>query len=82
MQQIRKQKYDAMVAFNRSKIVPALLPPSPRAAFFHGLQVHQRIIVWKDFDKKPLRWEWNIENSNYTPMMTDIEKGPPDLLRL
>ena len=36
LQQIRKQKHDTMAASDRSKIDPALLPPSPRAAFFYG----------------------------------------------
>ena len=29
-----------------------------------------------------MRWEWKIENSNFTPIMTDIEAGPPELLRI
>ena len=44
LQQI-KQKYDTMAASDRSKIDPALLPPSPRAAFFHGLRdPHQDVV--------------------------------------
>ena len=39
IQKIRKQKYDAMVVSDRSKIDPALLLPSPRAAFYHGLRL-------------------------------------------
>ena len=35
-----------------------------------------------DVNKEPLRWGWKIENSNYTPIMTDIETGPPELLRI
>ena len=61
--QIRKQKYDTMAASYHLKIDPALLPLSPRAAFFHGLQVHHQIVVWKDLskvDKEPLRWGWKI----------------------
>ena len=43
--QTRKQKYDTMAASDRSKIDPALLPPSPRAAFFHGLRdPHQDVV--------------------------------------
>ena len=59
LQQIRRQKYDAMVAADRSKIDPALLPPSPRAAFYHGLRVYHQIQVWKalcDTDIEPLSW--------------------------
>ena len=58
LQQIRKQKYDTMTASDRSKIDPALLSPSPRAALFHGLRVHALIVAWKDLsevDKESLR---------------------------
>ena len=48
LQQIRKQKYDTMVASDYWKIDPALLPPSPRVVFFHGSRVHRKIVVWKD----------------------------------
>ena len=51
LQQIRKQKYDTMVASYPSKIDPALLPPSPWVAFFHGSRVHHQIVVWKDLSK-------------------------------
>ena len=37
LQQIRKQKCEGMVAADCSKVDPALLLPSPRAAFYHGL---------------------------------------------
>ena len=85
LKQIRKQKYDTMAASYCLKIDPVLLPTSPRTAFFHGLRVHHRIVVWKDLSevyKEPLRWGWKIENSNYTPIMTDTEAGPPELLRI
>ena len=58
-QKIRKQKHDAMVASDCSKIDPALIPPSPGAAFYHGLRVYNQIAVWKDlsdFDKDLLDW--------------------------
>ena len=74
-----------MAASDRSEIDPALLPPAPRASFFHGLRVHHQIVLWRglsELDKVPLRWGWKIENSNYTPIMTDIEAGPPELLRI
>ena len=48
LQKIRKQKYDPMVVSHCSKIDPAFLPPSPRAAFYHGLRVYHQLAVWKD----------------------------------
>ena len=50
-------------------MIHALLPPSPRVAFFHGVQVHHQIVVWKhlsDVYNEHLRWGWKIENSNIT----------------
>nr|XP_047133400.1 uncharacterized protein LOC124811573 isoform X1 [Hydra vulgaris] len=46
LKQIRKHKYDEMVASDRASIDPALLPPSPRAAYYHGLRVYHQMKVW------------------------------------
>ena len=35
-----------------------------------------------DVEKDPLRWEWVFENNIYTPIMSDIEAGLPDLLKV
>ena len=85
LQQIRKQKYNGMVAADHSKVDPALLQPSPMAAFCHGLRVCHQIQIWKqlsDKEKDLLRWVWVTENRMYTPIMTDIEAGPPDVLKV
>ena len=39
LKQIRKHKYEEIISSNRTHIDPAILPPSPRAAYFHGLRV-------------------------------------------
>ena len=85
LQQIRMHKCDAMLDNDRTKIDPAVLPPSPRAVFYHGLRVYHQVHVWKDLskvDEDPLRWGWTIENNMYTPIMTDVEAGPPELLKV
>ena len=78
-------KCDAMVATDRTKVDPAVLPTSPRAAFYHGLRVYHQVHVWKDLsevDEDPLRWDWIMENNMYTPIMTDVEAGLPELLKV
>ena len=35
-----------------------------------------------DVEKYPLKWGWVIENKMCTPIMTDIEAGPPDPLKV
>ena len=74
-----------MVASDCLKIDPALLPPSRRAPFFHALRAHHQIVVWKDLsdvNKEPLPWGCKFEKLNYTPIMTDIKAGSPELLRI
>ena len=82
---IRKQKYDATFVSDRSKIDPALLPPSPRAAFYHGLRGYDQINVWKDLsdvDKGPLHWDWKLSSNKYVPIITDAEAGLLELLKI
>ena len=74
-----------MVASDRANIDPALLPPSPRAAYYHGLRVYHQIKVCRelcDVDIDPLRWGWEIKNDKFAPIMTDVEAGPPDILKV
>ena len=85
LQQIRRKKYEETISEDRSKIDPALLPPSPREAFFHGLRVYHQLLVWKglkDTDINPLRWGWQISNEHFIAIATDEAAGPPDLLKL
>ena len=83
--QIRKRKYDEMIRTDRSKIDPSLLPPSPRAAYYHGLRVYHQIKVWKDLseiDLEPKQWDWKLSNDMFIPIKTDNEPGPSDLLKI
>eukprot|EP00111_Clytia_hemisphaerica_P021628 TCONS_00063617-protein len=82
---IRKKKYEQMVSSNRSVIDPSMLPPSPRAAYYHGLRVYHQIKVWcelKDSDQMPLDLGFQLLGESYEPVMTDEEAGSPDLLKV
>ena len=60
---IRKTKYEQIVLSDRANIDPSMLPPSPRAAYFHGLQVYHQVKVWrqlKNTDDMPLNWGWRF----------------------
>ena len=74
-----------MVLSDRANIDPALLPPSPRAAYYHGLRVYHQIQVWIKLSEKdinPMNWGWEMENGKFSPIMTDNEAGPPDILKV
>lgn len=82
---IRKMKYEQMVLSDRANIDPSLLPPTPRAAYYHGLRVYHQMKVWrdlKDSDDMPLDWGWQLKGQSFIPIMTDKEAGPPDLLHV
>ena len=55
---IREKKYEHMVLSNRAVIDPSMLPPSPRAAYYHGFRVYHQMKVWRQFrdsDVMPLK---------------------------
>ena len=74
-----------MVSSDRAIIDPALLPPSLRATYYHDLQVYHQMNVWgkiSDNDIDPLSWGWKISNGKFSPIMTDIKAGPPNILKI
>ena len=41
--------------------------------------------VWRKLsngDTDPLSWGWKISNGKFSPVMTDIEADPPDILKI
>ena len=77
--EIRKQKYEDMVAASKVNIDLSVLPPSPRVAFFHGLRVSHQLQVWLELmntDLNPLDWGWEMKDGLFSPIMTDNEPGP------
>ena len=82
---LRKQKYLDMISRDRSSIDPSYLPPSPRAAYFHGLRVYHQVLVWRsllDNDVNPQNWGWERKGEKLRPVMTDIAAGPQDILKV
>ena len=54
LHKIRRLKYDEMVLSNRRKIEPAELPPSSRAACFHGLRVYHQVLIWAQLRERDM----------------------------
>ena len=65
-------------------IRPEKLPPSNRAAYFHGLRVFYQIQKWSlsneniDF----LHWGWITKEDRVVPITTDLDIAPPELKRI
>ena len=62
------------------------MPPTERAAFFHGLRVHLQIVSWKMLDEgvqlNPEGWGWVIEDAKMTPIKSDKVVAPEMLLKI
>ena len=70
---------------NRSHVYPALLSPSPRAAYHHSLRVYHQLKVWRTLsnsDLKPLSWGWQKKNDMFSPVMTNIAAAPENVLKI
>lgn len=85
LSKLRRQKYDEMVSGSRKDLDPSALPPSPRAAHYHGLRVYHQIMVWTRLSEKdvdPLRWGWTMVNGFLEPIKTDAPAAPQTLLKV
>jgi len=66
-------------------VLPEKLPPTERAAYYHCLRVHLQVIVWTTPGCKatePSEWGWKMEGGRLTPIATDLEPAPSDLLKV
>lgn len=65
---------------------PEKMPPTERAAYYHGLRVHFQVIEWKMLEQPvaldPLEWGWKMENDKLCPVTTDKPVAPDNLLKV
>jgi hypothetical protein len=70
----------------KGTLEPAKLPPTDRAAHYHGLRVHHQIVTWKvldnEFELKPEDWGWHWKDDTLYPTMTDLQVAPECLLKV
>ena len=81
----RHRKYLEMCY--KGKVEPERMPPTERAAFFHGLRVHLQIVAWKmlednEVQLNPCNWGWIINGNTMTPIKTDKAVAPESLLKV
>ena len=72
----------------KGKVEPERMPPTERAAYFHGRHVHLQIVNWKLLDDdegvqlNPENWGWKIEDSILNPVKSDKAVAPQTLLKI
>ena len=65
----------------RGDVHPEKLPPTNRAAYFHGLRVFFQIRQWSlsEDELNFLDWGWAVKDSRLVPITTDLDIAPPEL---
>ena len=67
------------------QISPEMLPPTARAAHFHGLRVHNQIIAWsldESAECDPIDWGWKVDDNTFKPVLTDLDVAPPEVKKV
>ena len=72
----RYEKYNEMAC--RGSVLPEKLPPTHRAAYYHGLCVHYQIMCWsgKQMSLDPMEWGWRQSENMLVPIKTDLDVAP------
>ena len=68
----------------KGDVKPENLPPTESTAINHSLRVHQQTIAWGTLaatTSNPLQWGWKEENGKLTPIQTDENVAPSELLK-
>ena len=66
---------------------PEKLPPTNRAALYHGLRVHYQIVTWKMLNNQDAildlkDWGWSVSEDEILPIKTDKEVAPISILKV
>ena len=80
---LRHSKFQVMITEKMSKLDPRLLPPTPRAAYYHRFRVHLQVVRWNQLDDCLLdekEWGWRVGPSGLEPIMTDQPAAPEEVL--
>ena len=81
---LRYAKYMEMVSTSKRAVDPQKPPPTERAAYFHSLRVHLKVMYWVKLANNyldPTQWGWKLANSMLTPVLTDLDAAPESLLK-
>ena len=84
LNQLRYYKFCEFIAVKTSLLLPEQLPPTERSAYFHCLRVYLQITCWSTLSFEninPQEWGWKLFDGHYSPIKTDLEVAPDNLLK-
>ena len=79
---LRHVIFTKKVANTQAFVTSERLPPTSPATRFHSQRVYFQIMVWMGManEMNPIEWGWKQENSQSTPIMTENNAAPEELL--
>ena len=69
-------------SLNKSRFDLASLPPTDAAARFHSLRTYHQVQKWLGNDLPPTKWGWKLITNGLTPIPTDKDPAPTELLNI
>ena len=82
---LRHLKYMEYIATSKVQLQTEIFPLTERVAYFHILRVHLQIVIWKYLGTvqiDPNDWGWEVKGGVFSPLMTELEAAPKELLRI
>jgi len=82
---LRYAAYYDRISSSTSSVLPERLPPTRNAAKYHVLRVHLQILQWKTLMSTsaiPTDWGWKLIDGRFTPITTDAEVAPENILNV
>ena len=80
-------RYKGYLEMMSKGVLQPEMPPTNRAAFFHGLRTHHQIVIWKMLNDKdvilnPKDWGWFVSEDAISPIKTDNCVAPKSILKV
>jgi len=85
LNRMRYASFCRMAATSLKRPQPDRLPPTERATYYHALRTHLQAVVWKTMNLQilnPKDWGWKEDRNTFTPVMTDKDPAPDNLLNI
>ena len=67
----------------KKDILLEMLPPTPRASYYHSLRVYLQVVTWESMGEinfDPREWGWKRNENSLVPIIIDLDPKPLHLL--
>ena len=84
LNELRLSRYCEKVAKSLNRVEAKSLQPTKAAAKYHSYRVYLQICQWKSLEctMQEEMWGWKLNESGYSPILTDLPPAPAELLKI